>query len=166
MDQFAPEPVGAPQFVAPVVVSEESPTLAPEKKAPRGAPKWEVDARERVKGALRKFHKPLADLVARDANEGDTRLLITDVLCYALGYDKYEDLTTEYQVKGEFADYGIRIRVRAAAWRGRMPLRRSSSSAVSCWPLGALPEPAQSPIGGEAAARSSCCAALWPQTPS
>ena len=26
-----------------------------------------------------------------------------------LGYDKYEDLTTEYQVKGEFADYGVRI---------------------------------------------------------
>jgi hypothetical protein len=26
-----------------------------------------------------------------------------------LGYDKYEDLKTEYQVKGEFADYGVRI---------------------------------------------------------
>jgi predicted type IV restriction endonuclease len=25
------------------------------------------------------------------------------------GYDKYADLTTEYQVKGEFADYGVRI---------------------------------------------------------
>jgi len=25
------------------------------------------------------------------------------------GYDKYEDLTTEYMIKGEFADYGIRI---------------------------------------------------------
>ena len=31
------------------------------------------------------------------------------MLCEGLGYDKYEDLTTEYQVKGEFADYGIRI---------------------------------------------------------
>ena len=60
-------------------------------------------------GGHEKFQKPLADLVARDANEGDTRLLITDVLCEVLGYDKYEDLTTEYQVKGEFADYGIRI---------------------------------------------------------
>jgi predicted type IV restriction endonuclease len=51
----------------------------------------------------------LLDLVERDANEGDTRLLITDFLCDGLGFDKYEDLTTEYQVKGEFADYGIRI---------------------------------------------------------
>ena len=81
----------------------------PKKPVVRSAPKWETDARERVKTALRRFSKPLADLAARDANEGDTRLLVTDLLCDGLGYDKYEDLTTEYQVKGEFADYGIRI---------------------------------------------------------
>ena len=52
------------------------------------APKWETDAREKVKLALKKFTKPLADLVARDANEGDTRLLVTDFLCDGLGYDK------------------------------------------------------------------------------
>lgn len=75
----------------------------------RSGPKWEADARDRVKATIRKFSKPLADLVARDANEGDTRLFVTDFLCEALGFDKYEDLTTEYQVKGEFADYGIRI---------------------------------------------------------
>ncbi|GLU46544.1 type I restriction enzyme HsdR N-terminal domain-containing protein [Nocardiopsis ansamitocini] len=76
---------------------------------PRATPKWETAARDRVKAAIRRYSKPLADLVARDANEGDTRLLVTDFLCDGLGYDKYEDLTTEYQVKGEFADYGIRI---------------------------------------------------------
>ena len=72
-------------------------------------PKWESDTRERVKTAVKRFQKPLADLVARDANEGDTRLLVTDMLCDALGYDKYEDLTTEYQVKVDFADYGVRV---------------------------------------------------------
>lgn len=77
--------------------------------AKRSAPKWETGARERVRTAVRRFHKPLNDLVERDANEGDTRLLVTDFLCDGLGFDKYEDLTTEYQVKGEFADYGIRI---------------------------------------------------------
>lgn len=75
----------------------------------RSAPKWEANARESVRTAVRRFHKPLNDLVDRDANEGDTRLLVTDFLCEGLGFDKYEDLTTEYQVKGEFADYGIRI---------------------------------------------------------
>ena len=73
------------------------------------APKWEIVTRDRVRTALKKFNKPLQDLVSRDANEGDTRLLITDLLCDALGYDKYEDLTTEYMVRGEFADYGVRI---------------------------------------------------------
>lgn len=75
----------------------------------RPIPKWETDCRERLRVAVRRFARPLADLAARDANEGDTRILVTDVLCEALGYDKYEDLTTEYQVKGEFADYGIRL---------------------------------------------------------
>jgi hypothetical protein len=79
-------------------------------------PKWEKDARERVRASIRRFNKPLQDLVARDANEGDTRLLVTDFLCEGLGYDKYEELTTEYQVKGEFADYGIRIDKQLAAF--------------------------------------------------
>lgn len=78
--------------------------------APRPAgPKWELDAKEEIKVALRRFTKPLSELVARDANEGDTRLLVTDFLRTALGYDQYLDLTTEFAVRGEFADYGIRI---------------------------------------------------------
>ncbi|WP_181158166.1 type I restriction enzyme HsdR N-terminal domain-containing protein [Microbacterium sp. MYb64] len=72
-------------------------------------PKWENDAKDAIKTALRRFQRPLSDLVDRDANEGDTRLLVTDFLCDALGYDKYEDLTTEFAVRGEFADYGVRI---------------------------------------------------------
>jgi hypothetical protein len=82
---------------------------AAKKAKDRSAPKWEIEARDRLRVAIRRFSKPLADLVARDANEGDTRLLVTDFLCDGLGFDKYADLTTEYQVKGEFADYGLRI---------------------------------------------------------
>jgi hypothetical protein len=90
---------------------EASAAVADEAKKPkaRGTPKWETEARDRLKAAIRRFSKPLADLVARDAYEGDTRLLVTDFLCDGLGFDKYADLTTEYQVKGEFADYGVRI---------------------------------------------------------
>jgi Type I restriction enzyme R protein N terminus (HSDR_N) len=85
------------------------PVARPKTANDRTMPKWETEARERIRTAIRRFSRPLADLVARDANEGDTRLLVTDFLCDGLGYDKYEDLTTEYQVKGEFADYGVRI---------------------------------------------------------
>ena len=94
-----------------VVTEQPVPTVEKATKAPQGrtAPKWEVDARQRVRDAVKRFGKPLADLVARDANEGDTRLFVTDFLCDGLGYDKYAELTTEYEVKGDFADYGVRI---------------------------------------------------------
>jgi phage anti-repressor protein len=100
-----------------VVTSDATPSLGkePSKEKPGEKasgpkkPKWEVQARERLKAAVRRYSRPLSDMADRDANEGDTRLLVTDFLCDGLGYDKYEDLSTEYQVKGEFADYGIRI---------------------------------------------------------
>jgi hypothetical protein len=79
-------------------------------------PKWETEAREAIRAGLRRFRKPLADLFERDANEGDTRLLVTDFLCETLGYDKYEDLTTEFSVRGEFADYGVRIEKQLVAF--------------------------------------------------
>ncbi|MGE0878911.1 MAG: type I restriction enzyme HsdR N-terminal domain-containing protein [Acidimicrobiia bacterium] len=106
-----PAPDGAAIEVVephPVIVIDTR-EVAERAKAPRSAPKWETEARERLAANLKRFAKPLADLISRDANEGDTRLLVTDFLCDALGYDKYENLTTEYQVKGEFADYGVRI---------------------------------------------------------
>jgi Type I restriction enzyme R protein N terminus (HSDR_N) len=96
---------------ATVIEGDAAATVADaaKKLKARSAPKWETEARDRLKAAIRRFSKPLAELVARDANEGDTRLLVTDFLCDGLGFDKYADLTTEYQVKGEFADYGLRI---------------------------------------------------------
>ena len=93
-----------------IVTNEQQPALEdPPRKSSSAAPKWETAARERMRGAIKRFSKPLADLVARDANEGDTRLLVTDMLCEGFGFDKYSELTTEYRVKGEFADYGIRL---------------------------------------------------------
>lgn len=78
-------------------------------KTGSGQPKWETTSRERIATGLKRIAKPIEALRARDAVEADTRMLVTDVLCDLLGYDKYEDLTAEYQVKGEFADYGIRV---------------------------------------------------------
>jgi hypothetical protein len=54
------------------VVSGESDTTALAKKAAgRDMPKWEAEARARVRAAIRRFARPLSDLIARDANEGD-----------------------------------------------------------------------------------------------
>jgi predicted type IV restriction endonuclease len=93
-----------------ILTNDRQPTLeSPAQKPSAAPPKWETTARERMRAAIKKFSKPLADLVERDANEGDTRLLVTDMLCEGFGFDKYSELTTEYRVKGEFADYGIRL---------------------------------------------------------
>jgi len=93
-----------------VLTNDQQPALENSTPKPQSAaPKWETAARERMRAAIKKFAKPLADLVTRDANEGDTRLLVTDLLCDGFGFDKYAELTTEYRVKGEFADYGIRL---------------------------------------------------------
>jgi len=95
-----------------VQIVDTMPAIAKGQKTPlakRSGPKWEQTAKDRIRSALRRYAKPLNDLIARDANEGDTRLFVTDFLCDVLGYDKYENLTTEYQVRGEFADYGLRV---------------------------------------------------------
>lgn len=108
MSEFYSE---TPSATLPVVVIEdEQPAVVPEAR-PRSSsgPKWEAEARERVKAGIRKFAKPLKDLIERDANEGDTRMLVNRMLTDVLGYDEFTELTTEYAVKGEFADYGIRI---------------------------------------------------------
>lgn len=72
-------------------------------------PKWESTARAQISEAIKRYMKPLQELKARDANEGDTRLVVTDILCEGLDYDKFRDLTTEYMVRQDFADYGVRI---------------------------------------------------------
>jgi predicted type IV restriction endonuclease len=84
-------------------------TPAPAAPAAPKTAKWELDERERVKVGIRKFAKPLADFIARDVNEADTRFLITNFLCEVLGYDNYADLTAEFATRGDFADYGLRI---------------------------------------------------------
>lgn len=73
------------------------------------APQWEVEARERLTGAVERFSAPLSDLVAREANEGDTQILVADFLSYALNFSKYGELTTEYRTSGGSVDYGILI---------------------------------------------------------
>lgn len=89
--------------------SREQLTTASRSSPRRARPKWEELVRDRLRAALRRLQKPLTDLHQRGANEGDTRLFVTDVLCDALGFDKYADLSTEYMVRGDYADYGIRI---------------------------------------------------------
>jgi predicted type IV restriction endonuclease len=70
---------------------------------------WETKSKDRLRGFLKKNLKSLQVLRDRDAVEADTRTFVTDLLVEGLGFDKYEELTAEYMVRGEFADIGIRV---------------------------------------------------------
>ena len=53
---------------------------------------------------LRRFQPILLAARARDVNESDTCLIVTDVLQDILGYDKYSEITSEYQIRSTFCD--------------------------------------------------------------
>jgi predicted type IV restriction endonuclease len=86
----------------------ESPS-APLKAKYSNSPKWEVNAKSRIQQGIKRLSKPTMMLREKDAAEADTRHLVTDFLVDVLGFDKYEDLTAEFNVKGDWADYGIRV---------------------------------------------------------
>lgn len=70
---------------------------------------WEARTRNRLAAMVDRFSGPLVELVARDANEGDTRLWVTDFLVYALNFSKHTgELTTAYRTSGASIDYAVR----------------------------------------------------------
>jgi len=101
-------------------IPESSPSqdAAPEKPKEKssGLPKWEEKARDRISTGIRRLAKPTQMLREKDAAEADTRHLVTDMLVDLLGYDKYEHLTAEFNVKGDWADYGIRLEKQIVAF--------------------------------------------------
>ncbi|WP_047868621.1 hypothetical protein [Nocardiopsis sp. RV163] len=68
---------------------------------------WEASVRGRVAAAVDRLSGPLADLLERDANDGDTRMLVTDFFSVGLNFSKYQDMTTEYRTSGDSIDYAI-----------------------------------------------------------
>ncbi|MBR8744359.1 hypothetical protein [Nocardiopsis sp. MG754419] len=70
---------------------------------------WESAVRGRVAAAVDRFSGPLAELAERDANDGDTRLLVADFCDVGLNFSKYRDMTTEYRTSGDSIDYAIML---------------------------------------------------------
>jgi hypothetical protein len=71
---------------------------------------------KQVQGSLKKFITILKAASQKDINESDTCNIINDILGDVLGYDKFFDVTTEYKIKGQYADYGIRINNKVIAF--------------------------------------------------
>lgn len=62
---------------------------------------------DRVKARLKHFQSIALTQKARDVSEADTVTLVKDVLSEVFGYDKYEELTSEHQIRGTFCDLAI-----------------------------------------------------------
>lgn len=64
---------------------------------------------ERIKTSLKRFQPILQSAKARDVNESDTVVIVTDMLEYIFGYDKYTEITSEFAIRGTYCDLAIKM---------------------------------------------------------
>ncbi len=63
----------------------------------------------RIKDALKRYKPVIEQAKARDIGEADTSTLVKDILADLFGYDKYTEITAEYQIKGTYCDLAIKM---------------------------------------------------------
>ena len=78
--------------------------------------------KDRIASGMKKFQPILLKAQAADINESDTVTIITDMLCDIFGYDKYENVTSEFAIKKTFCDLAIKL-------DGKIPLLIECKSA-------------------------------------
>ena len=66
-------------------------------------------AAERIALGLKRFQPILSAARSRDVNESDTGLIVTDMLHEVFGYDKYSEITSEYQIRSTFCDLAVKV---------------------------------------------------------
>jgi predicted type IV restriction endonuclease len=70
--------------------------------------KYEEQAKRRIAQALTRYSNVLRVASERGINEADTAAIVKDMLADVLGYDKYLEVTSEYQVRGRYADFVVK----------------------------------------------------------
>jgi hypothetical protein len=63
----------------------------------------------RIKDTLKRFQAVIEQAKARDVGEADTSTLVKDILAELFGYDKYSEITAEYQIKSTYCDLAIKL---------------------------------------------------------
>lgn len=64
---------------------------------------------KRISDGLKRFQPIVDSARARDINESDTVTIVTDVLQYVLGYDKYSEITSEHEIRGTYCDLALKL---------------------------------------------------------
>lgn len=72
-------------------------------------PKIPAKVESRIKDALKRFQPVVEQAKARDVGEADTSTLVKDILAEVFGYDKYSEITAEYQIKSTYCDLAMKV---------------------------------------------------------
>lgn len=64
---------------------------------------------DRAKPTLKRYQKILESARARDVNESDTVVVVSDFMADVLGYDKYAEITTEFAIRSTFCDLAVKV---------------------------------------------------------
>lgn len=64
---------------------------------------------DRIKDGLKRYLKILESQKNRDVSEADTATLVKDILADVFGYDKYLEITGEYNIRSTFCDLAVKI---------------------------------------------------------
>ena len=65
--------------------------------------------KDRLIKGIKKYKPIVKKAKDNDINESDTVTIITDILCNVLGFDKYEEITSEYAIKKTYCDLAIKL---------------------------------------------------------
>ena len=66
-------------------------------------------AADRLTSGLKRFQPIVQAAKARDVNESDTVMIVTDMLSEVFGYDKYSEITSEYCIRGTYCDLAVKL---------------------------------------------------------
>ncbi len=64
---------------------------------------------DRVQSNLKRYQKIAEQQKINDVAEADTVTLVKDILADVFGYDKYTELTSEFQIRGTYCDLAVKI---------------------------------------------------------
>lgn len=64
---------------------------------------------DRISANLKTFQQVAASHKSKDVSEADTVTLVKDILSSCFGFDKYQELTSEQQIRGTFCDLAVKI---------------------------------------------------------
>lgn len=64
---------------------------------------------ERFNKQIPKFKRILNRAYDKDINEADTVTIVKDILCDVFGYDRYDEITSEYAIRNTYCDLAVKI---------------------------------------------------------